>query len=485
MLLKECFIKREPFGFPDEIFNALKKGHFSLVIKGNAGTGKTTLALEIIRGLPKGSSLYLTTRVLPEQLYSQFPWIKEHIDKKMIIDARQTRIPMAKSTFENIQARNITIFLKELHQRMVELNTKPVTLIIDSIDAIKTAMGIEWSDFEFERSLIELVTSLSGNIIFVVERSDVIKLDFLVDGVVTLKRKSVEGRILRIMEIEKLRGERIINASIIFTLHDSRFNSVICKTAYENSGMCMELKNIMLHPKDTDKKLQISSQIEILDEILGGGFSRGSFNVIEIRKDVGDSYIWFFLPMIINALRENKLIYLVPPAGIPYSLIMELFSIIEPLDTIKRKTIFFAINFPRLQHQRNKNIFYMDAMSLERAFEQTEDVITEAQDRIKSTGVIGIVGVDALEYTYGIEQLRSILTRWVTTAKGGDRAVFAVIRKNQEIKNEIVQLSDTHFVFEVRNNTLLFYGRVPWTKYYTLITEVTNNTLHIDLLPID
>ncbi|MEM2145322.1 MAG: gas vesicle protein GvpD P-loop domain-containing protein, partial [Candidatus Jordarchaeaceae archaeon] len=51
---------------PTEIINLLERGSHSLHIKGSAGTGKTTLALEIAKNMSsKGDAIYLSTRVSP------------------------------------------------------------------------------------------------------------------------------------------------------------------------------------------------------------------------------------------------------------------------------------------------------------------------------------------------------------------------------------------------------------------------------------
>ncbi|MHA1579511.1 MAG: hypothetical protein ACTSUQ_07780 [Candidatus Freyarchaeota archaeon] len=52
----------ENFMFPAEIVSALEYEGFSLLIKGDAGTGKTTLALELVSYYSqKGKTLYLAT----------------------------------------------------------------------------------------------------------------------------------------------------------------------------------------------------------------------------------------------------------------------------------------------------------------------------------------------------------------------------------------------------------------------------------------
>ena len=53
-------------------------GGHSLMLKGDAGTGKTTLALQVIEELAdEQPDYYLSTRVSDEALFRQFPWARD------------------------------------------------------------------------------------------------------------------------------------------------------------------------------------------------------------------------------------------------------------------------------------------------------------------------------------------------------------------------------------------------------------------------
>src|SRR5438046_9648188 len=61
-----------------EFFNAA--GGHSLIVKGPAGTGKTTFALQLTEELGEVSaSHYLSARVSDESLFRQFIWLKERL----------------------------------------------------------------------------------------------------------------------------------------------------------------------------------------------------------------------------------------------------------------------------------------------------------------------------------------------------------------------------------------------------------------------
>src|SRR5437016_3227980 len=61
-----------------EFFNAA--GGHSLIVKGPAGTGKTTFALQLTEELGEvTASHYLSSRVSDESLFRQFIWLKERL----------------------------------------------------------------------------------------------------------------------------------------------------------------------------------------------------------------------------------------------------------------------------------------------------------------------------------------------------------------------------------------------------------------------
>src|ERR1022692_1166393 len=68
---------------PQELREFLKQVPSSLLIKGAAGTGKTSLALAILRTRnTRRGFLYLSTRASPSQLFMYHPWLKDWIKPK-------------------------------------------------------------------------------------------------------------------------------------------------------------------------------------------------------------------------------------------------------------------------------------------------------------------------------------------------------------------------------------------------------------------
>lgn len=72
---------------PEELHSFIsEKGGNSLIIKGETGTGKTTLALQIMEkyyGLARSD--YISKRVEDKKLFKQFPWLKKKIKQQDIL----------------------------------------------------------------------------------------------------------------------------------------------------------------------------------------------------------------------------------------------------------------------------------------------------------------------------------------------------------------------------------------------------------------
>ena len=140
---------------PQEIIDALQKGKFSLTVKGNPGTGKTTFALELTNAL-KTVGFYISTRISSIELYEQFPWIKELIKKENIIDARLARLPQLRPTQQVIKLGNQTDFLRSLLDLIEKKKPNKGTIIIDSIEALRGYFNIPPENFQLETTLMEI-----------------------------------------------------------------------------------------------------------------------------------------------------------------------------------------------------------------------------------------------------------------------------------------------------------------------------------------
>jgi KaiC/GvpD/RAD55 family RecA-like ATPase len=208
---------------PGELMQFLNKAPGSLLIKGATGTGKTTLALSILRLLgPKGGFLYLSTRASPSQLFQYHPWLRGWLGprkRKGRDGAEDAGIP---ESFVDCRLDEPTQLFERITNQLMD-STSP-TIVIDTWDSLK--------DFREEDSLQSNLRVLlawceraGARLILVDEDPTNTAFDALVDGVVVLEQRDTGGRRAREVILSKLRGTEIRNPGYSFALKDARFRS--------------------------------------------------------------------------------------------------------------------------------------------------------------------------------------------------------------------------------------------------------------------
>lgn len=269
-----CDVNKTTAGaLPREIIDfLLSPGGHSLLIKGDAGTGKTTMALQTIEALSdQQPEYYLSSRVSDVALYHQFPWLKERVEKNQLMRAGMAflrrswnRDSSKKTDLDEVELRverrelnrlegqieagelgleddegpllnpdgSVTVevgsMLPELEMAydIAETNLPKKTLVVlDSVEALAENYGIP--AYRIMNALQkDLVEKAGTNVVFVMETAEKSHLDYLGDGIVVL-RNSVHGsNRVRTVDIEKLRGSSIRNWRYLFTLEGGRVTVV-------------------------------------------------------------------------------------------------------------------------------------------------------------------------------------------------------------------------------------------------------------------
>ncbi|MFQ5871121.1 MAG: gas vesicle protein GvpD P-loop domain-containing protein, partial [Candidatus Geothermarchaeales archaeon] len=89
---------------PRELVGFLRRGRSTLVIKGDPGTGKTILSLELLKRFSKNrTGVYLGTRVSAERMLVQHPWLRGIVDSERFLTSAtppRGRISLSDTRFE-------------------------------------------------------------------------------------------------------------------------------------------------------------------------------------------------------------------------------------------------------------------------------------------------------------------------------------------------------------------------------------------------
>lgn len=450
-----------PTSIPREIkdFFQIENGQ-TLLIKGLPGTGKTTLALEIMNSLCEDrNGMYISTRIDPRRLYATNPWVEEVLMPRNVVNATQTKLleslkGMGKD-LSNYYA--VLDFFKVFFDETEEMDNPMI--IIDSWDAVLnyTAHLIGESQHSFEQNICEFARDLDTHLIFVSEFSNVMPLDYIVDGVVTMEQFRLPGyakgsmrtRYVRQIKLDKLRGVEIGQKTYTVTLHGGRFR--FFEPYREHKDARIGSDGVRVPDPSEDR---ISTGIPDFDTVTGG-LKYGSCNVLEIDHGVGKRYYQILTALASNAIKNGRGVFILPSIG--YQLSSQ--DIFVPTNVI--------VSQP-----------------------EGEDPATWGKDLLKkwdalreSTGrpILNIIGLDAIEFAFGYKAVLNLTNLMIQNWKETNDINVLVVKSGQESMNMAIHTADTYFLVNELNGGLCLYGVIPRTEPYNMLLEDRNR---ISLTPI-
>jgi KaiC/GvpD/RAD55 family RecA-like ATPase len=488
---------------PEDIVRFLENdGGHSLIVKGSAGTGKTTFSLQLIEEL-KGiqNSYYLSTRVSDESLYLQFPWLKRKIEEsrmkvlekldKLNVDRTELRklegqIELGEaeedggSFFGEMDEEGIVLdlgsYLPEvdvIYDTIEEALPKKTLVIIDSIDALSERYGIPATKLinTFQKDLVE---NSKANVVYVLERSNESALDYLGDGVISLFHSSDRnGRRIRMMDIQKLRGCEIAHSKYLYTLIGGRLK-IFGPQWYRDQGKTGEW-----NPLPDPSEHMVSSGCKELDDLLGGGLKKGSLNLIEIGDNIQTQH---------TNIIENSLIYNFASKNRGVVWI--------PTKKATSKTVKEALSRHLKEHALEDNVRVYEkygeggAEGLFRSIEG-KDVSRDLEWRTakyelskSESPVLCLVGFDTLEAIYGSQNIVEEMSDVLTFIRSMGDIFVGITTPSTQSTQRLADLTATHVKLENIGGTTVVYCEKPHTELFALEIAANNGYPKAKLSPI-
>ncbi|MFW6040462.1 MAG: gas vesicle protein GvpD P-loop domain-containing protein [Thermoplasmatota archaeon] len=495
---------------PDEIKEFLeKRGGSSIFLKGSAGTGKTTLALQLMEEMADpNKSFYLSTRVSDESLFKQFPWLKEKEMRSKIIDSskeflqtlyqeeekgsdipldEKDKIESARKFLksideegppEEVDRTHLNLLdkkvssLERVYDRIENVLPERSLLVVDSVEGLTHKYDIDPETFVITLQK-DLVENSNTNLIMVLEQEKAPELEYLVDGVVKLNRYQLDERDVREIRLIKLRGTKISQPAYLMSLDGGRF------TSFKPYSMERDLKKDWKSISNTNNKY--STGIEDLDEILEGGFEKGSYNVFEVKENVSnEEYLSITRPIFLNFLAQEGAVVAVLSGGThPDNLRKDLTRFIS-------KDMFDS-RFRIVDHfSPDSDKKYMMALGGKNRQETSkiyDKHISEVTHKGKRS-VLEYTGFDTLEYLLGNEIAIKDMLETAANTKVTENLGIGIIKHGLKITSEIKNIADNYFVIASINKTPCIYGIKPKTGMYAITKNEKRGDPHIKLVPI-
>jgi KaiC/GvpD/RAD55 family RecA-like ATPase len=475
-LSKEFMIQRASSGDPElDIFlnGGFPKGSLVLV-SGNPGTGKTTLCSGFLAAGAKAgeNGIYVSFSENKQSFYENMASLD--IDFASLEKAGTFRF-LEVFTASKLGMSEITKYILD---EIKQSNAKRV--VIDSYSVMSQALGSQYESRQLMHTFFSrIMRNMSCTTLVIGEQSTGdLRIgdgseEFVADGVLNLRLT-----VPRELEIRKMRGTRLKRRSLLFTI-DTGFN--VATTTLRAPETPKKWKSV---PDNGDL---ISTGSRDLDKILGGGFPRGTYAVVEVSQDVTVSEVRLLsVPLTLNFINQGRGAMVIPMGGVDSKQMKNAFS---------RYTTNEAFNkYMRISEQveRKSNgaasgsappyvvpIDYGEGSGDENDLTDNSDRFLVAYKEMKEkTGgqpVLRSISYETLDTSYARfpdKLLNEIGLAIVRTRAAGDLTVgFA--RPTVSILNKVLATVDWHIKLWKQDAVLLVQGVKPYTNIYAADCDVS------------
>ena len=510
--------------FPKELVKFLSSpGGHSLILRGMAGTGKTTLALQTIEELASiQQSYYMSTRVSDQSLFNQFPWLLDKVKEGEILKARKKVRKKADSEQQvdkillglaaikgELKSEKVKSPRKELMklQGVIEAGGEEqfaepganegelivsvgsmmpeiemaydvvdkalperTLVVIDSIDALAEKYGVPASKMisSLQKDLVE---GCGTNIVYVLETPDPL-LDYLGDGVIYLSLNSTTGRRIRELDILKLRGCEIRQPKYVYTLVGGKVRTFEY-TRYSKPDKPRPFETI----PDCDSK-HISTGNADLDAMIEGGLKKGTITLIELSPGV---------PVIASAAIESAIICNSVTQGrgvawIPTKKAGAESAREELLGFVSADS--FDKNVRILEPHAPTGAPKPYAITLEGEDIKVDMKWQDIEYNLKNTGapILTIIGFDSLESIYGAGVLDGMM-EFLTSLLNNDGIFVATVTPSVRSTSRLSDLAHTHLRIDKISGVTMIRGEEPFTAPNAM-TDPASGDFRPKLVPI-
>jgi KaiC/GvpD/RAD55 family RecA-like ATPase len=466
---------------PSELMQFVKRNTYSLLIKGYAGTGKTTLSLTILKVLNiKSNFFYISTRISPKQIFIYYPWLSKFVDGSKISKSVENGYNL--SSFEDARLDEPESFFERITNQLMDV--KAPIIVIDSWDAIASFMDKE-ARLNNERVLQTWRERAGAKLIFISEDPTDTTLDFLVDGIVELKQIFYDNIRIREILLSKLRGVRINRPSYIYTLNNAIFRSC---NPFQPTKFIINIDSKIF--KNRQQKLAplyngtyITSGYLKLDAELGGGFQKGSIVLIETDADVNvRTTISFLAKMMYNFVGTSNPI-LFGPAGIfePAMVIAYLKSYLHADPKYELVKILWPTN--SVEHSISEHTIPYQKWNSKRRFEYFQHAVLKVKEENPNKLLLNIMGIETNQKVKGFEKKDQIQGILPFIRENVDLSLF-VTQRSENIEESLYDACDIHIRLRIINGSLFLQLLSPYSPLYEIINDTSSGYPKIELEPI-
>jgi KaiC/GvpD/RAD55 family RecA-like ATPase len=450
-----------PLQIPEDLMHFIQRDTYSLLVKGFAGTGKTTLALTILNALRvKNNFFYISTRISPKQLFQYYPWLNEFVGGSNPKSATLTHEHVTMPSFEDARLDEPESLFERITNQLMDI--KSPIIIIDSWDAIASFMDRE-ARLNNERVLQTWRERAGAKLIFISEQPADATLDFLVDGIVELKQSYYNNVKMRQIFLRKLRGTRINRSSYLYTLENSVFHSFVPYKPIKFEPRKRSIAEVS-EPSMGDN---IQSGYPVLDAAVGNGFPKKSVVLLELDSRIDMSIALLFLQKIVsNFLLSGNPVMLQPVNWMEPSSILRFFEVSTPAT----KKSLFKIFWTGKTDLTSSHIISRSKKN--KSSDQMLTALAKMKERNPDKLLLNIMWTEAIQSLYGTKRVRIVMKNILSSMMAhADLSIAVVTHSHEDLLELVSEVSNIRLRFIMIDDTLFLQSVLPPSNLYSVVFD--------------
>lgn len=421
-----------------------------LMLQGPPGSGKTTLALEILNRMEDTHKIYASSRVSPGRLRIQFPWIDEVVDA---MSGRSARATWIDELHDLRRVEPDTIFNQVLR---LKHSKQRALLVVDSWEGAVRNTNQEGRRMLESAVLSELDESKVSVIIITEDGKHTAELGYLVDGIATLDQSELDGRRIRTITLNKLRGLKAPVKHGIFSLDKGRFNVLSEHGVRDKTPQTSKIMEPISHPAGG-----YSIGGRDLDRVLGGSIPKGSFLLADFDSSVSHLDIMEILNMVrANFVNQGGTCFIVPTGAYSSDSVAESLSSYSGWEAVEKRVRITEYN-PALPPKKWR-IQLKGKLSedIKTFFHSWQELRTISPDLMLN------VDLDKVAQIYGVDWDHPEFTDIGAGIRDAGALYIAVASRDTKLRDESLRSADYHLKLRNIDGSLVLYGVKPFTPVY-------------------
>lgn len=449
-----------------------------ILISGNPGVGKTIFSAQFIyRGIVDHdeNGIYVNFVENRETFYNSMKSFGFDFDK-LEKERKFKYIEMS-----TVKEESITYILSMIMEEVLKYKAK--RLVIDSFSAM--AQSFEKSidaRLVLQTILNRVIRQAECTTLMIIEAPFGEKKlglgmeEFLADGVILLNASMVDECLFRSIEIVKMRGTRLLERIMAYTLNNGFNVSLPFKVkSIERPGKFEPL---------LDQNGKFSTGSQDLDYLLGGGLTKGSTMLLEVGEQVSTlQYHLILAPFAWNFAARGRGIIIIPSIGVDYNIIKTRAIEAGCEEDVINNLLRICLIETQLT-SREPHIITFKGKSME---EDLQKYINIEEELANKTGqpTLQIAGIDFLASYWGKETAVKMVSLVSSRIRERGGIGIMILKPGyEELSKALGAIADVHLKIIRKHGTLILYGIKPRTCLHIIDMDASKGYPLPKLTPI-